>query len=216
MASIDIFLNPGRCFRHIKEKDDWWIPFFIVVIIVIGSYLLLFPATSRIMMERMASFGRNVDKSFIERLRYINSLSIFVVTFFFWLISALVLWGTTALFGGKINFLKSLDLIAYTSLIGALKSILKLIVVLIRGVGNINSLEALRLKTGLDLFLSVHNRRLAILVNSIDIFNIWIYTLIAFGISDIAGLSKKKSAIVSILTFVILIIVRILLPSRRG
>ncbi|HDI82436.1 MAG TPA: YIP1 family protein [candidate division WOR-3 bacterium] len=216
MPLIDAIVNPGRLFKHIKEKDDWWIPFLVVVVIAIIASLVNFPIFARFMSERMQEFGKTVDRELISRLRWINLISIFIASFFFLMLTSFVFWAISLGFKARWSFMKSLDLVAYASLVQSIQAILNIIWIYIRGPSNIMSFRDMSLKTGLDLFFNPTNRRLLSIVSHVNVFTIWFYTLLAFGVAEIAGLDRKKSAIVSVITFIVMLGIRYLLAARGG
>ena len=216
MFLIDAVVNPGRLFKHIKEKDDWWIPFLVVVIIGIIATLVNFPTIARLMGERMQEYGRDIDKAFISRLRWFNIISIFITSFFFLMLTSFLLWGISLGFKAKWGYMKALDLVAYASLVRSIQTILNMVWVYIRGPSNILSFSDMSLRTGLDLFLQPSNRRLLAIVNHINIFTIWFYVLLAYGAADLAGLDRRKSFIVSFLTFLVLLGLRLFLLTKGG
>lgn len=210
---LNIIIEPGKVFQHIKEKDDWWIPFIIVVVFALIVTWVSAPAIARLTAQMMAE--RGIERELPAAIGIIKYIFIPIGTLIGWLIIAVIIWTLSNLIGGNWNFIKALDLFAYSSIIGVIKQIITIIVLLMRGLQNIVTFKDLRIATGLDLFFHPENPKLYALVSGIDIFEIWIYTLVALGISEIAGVPKKKGAMVSIITFLVLLGFKVLL-ARKG
>ncbi len=210
---INIILEPGKVFEHIKEKDDWWIPFIVVVVFSLLVTWISAPAITRLTAEKMAEMG--ITRELPKGIGVIRYISIPVFTILGWLAMSLILWLFGSSFDGKWNYIKSLDLFAYSSVVIVIKQILNIIFLLIRGIPNITSFKDIGVATGLDLFIKTENPKLYALVSGIDIFQIWIFTLIAFGVAEITGISRKKGALVSILTFLVTLGFKILF-ARKG
>jgi hypothetical protein len=198
---VNIIIEPGKAFEHIKEKDDWWIPFIVVMIVTLIFLWVSSPAMSRITAQRMAEMGveREIPRV-AELMKYIFApIGAFVV----YLIISLIIWFLGNSFGADWNFVKALDLYIYSSIVQAIKSILNIMVLLIRGIPNIMTLKDLNVATGLNLLLSPENPKLYAIASGIEIFTIWQFVLMAYGISAITGISKKKAAWVCVITYLI-------------
>ena len=210
---LNIIIEPGKVFQHIKEKDDWWIPFIVVVVFALIVTWVSAPAIHRLTVQKMAEMG--VGRELPKGLGVIQYILIPIFTIIIWFSISFIFWMISNSLGSKWDYIKALDLFAYSTVVMVIKHIITLIVLLMRGLQNIVTFKDLRVATGLDLFFHPENPRLYALVSGIDIFEIWIYTLVAFGISEIAGISKKKSAIASIATFIVALGIKIL-TSRKG
>ncbi len=210
---INIIIEPGKVFQHIKEKDDWWIPFILIVVVAFIVTWVIASPTARIAAQKMAEMG--VDRELPAFLGLIRYIMIPVGTLIGWLVITVIFWMLSNAFGGDWNFIKALNLFAYASVVGVIKSIITVAVLLIRGLENITTFRDMGIDTGLTLFFHPESTRLYLLMGGIDIFQIWVYALLAFGMSELAGITRKKAAIVSIITFVITLGFRVLV-TREG
>ncbi len=210
---INIIIEPGKVFTHIKEKDDWWIPFILIVVVALLVTWISTPVIARITAQKLAEMG--IDRELPKGLGLLRYIIIPVGTLISWFLISVIFWMISNGFGGDWNFIKALDLYAYSSVVGVIKSIITVIVLMIRGSQNIISIRDLSVDTGLTLFFKPESTRLYVLASGIDIFQIWIYVLLAFGISELAGTSRKKASIVAIITFIITLAFKVLL-TREG
>jgi len=199
---INIIIEPGKAFEHIKEKDDWWIPFIGLVIVTLIFLWVSSPATSRIMMQKMAEMGgegREIPKA-AELIKYIVAP---IATLIGFLLISLILWFLGNSFGADWNYIKALDLYAYSSVIQIIRSILNTSLLLVRGIPNIMTFRDLSVATGLNLFFSPENPKLYAIVSGIEVFTIWQFILIAYGISEISGISKKKAITAAVILYIL-------------
>jgi hypothetical protein len=200
---INIIVEPIKAFKHIKEKDDWWIPFILLVVVTWIFLMLSGPALARITAQQMAEMG--VDREIPKFVEYIKYLGAPIGTLTMWLIMSVIIWFLGNSYGADWDFTKALDLYAYSSVVQVLRSILTTVILLIRGVPNIMTFKDLNVATGLNLLFSPENPRLYALLSGIEVFSIWQFILIAYGISEITGISKKKAAWVSVIVYLIML-----------
>lgn len=205
---INIIIEPGKAFEHIKEKDDWWIPFIGIVIVTIIFLWITGPAMTRIQAQQMAQMGidREIPRA-AELLKYILAPLAALIGFLF---VSLILWFLGNSFGGDWNYIKALDLYSYSSVIQIIRSILNTSLLLVRGTPNITTFRDLNVATGLNLFFSPENPKLYAFLSGIEVFSVWQFILIAYGISEITGISKKKAAIAAVILFIISIGINII------
>lgn len=209
---LNIFIEPGKVFSHIKEKDDWWIPFLVVIAVTLIYTYITTPAVTRLIGQRMAELG--VDRAPGGNFMFVRYIAGPIFVLMAWAVFSFIMWIAGSAVGGDWNFLKALDLYAYTSVVAAVKQVLSMVVIKLRGIENIMTFKDLHVSTGLDLFFTPQNPRLYAVLSSVDIFSIWMFTLIAFGVSDIAGISREKSIGVAVLTFIVSVGFSVLTAGR--
>ena len=198
---INIIVDPVKAFKHIKEKDDWWIPFVGLIIVTLLFLWVSSPALTRIMTQKMAEMG--VDKEIPEAVQYIKYVAAPIATLIGFLFVSLILWFLANVFGGDWDYIKALDLYAYSSVVQIIRSLLNIAILLVKGIPNITTARDLEVATGLNLILSPENPRLYALFSGIEVFSIWQFALIAYGVSEITGISKKKAAVISIILYIV-------------
>jgi hypothetical protein len=198
---INIIAEPVKAFMHIKEKDDWWIPFILIIIIAWIFLWITGPALARITAQQMAE--RGIDREIPKFVEYIKYLGAPIGTLATWLFMSVIIWFLSNSFGADWDYIKALNLYAYSGVVQAIRSVIIIIVLLLRGIPNIMTMKDLNVATGLNLLFSPENPKLYALASGIEVFNIWQFILIAYGISEITGISKKKAAWVSIITYLI-------------
>lgn len=198
---INIIFEPGKAFAHIKEKDDWWVPFILLVVV---TWIFLWtsgPALARITAQQMSEMG--VDREIPKFVEYIKYIGAPIGTLIMWLIMSVLIWFLGNSFEADWDYTKALDLYAYSFVVQALRSILTTVILLVRGIPNIMTFKDLTVATGLNLIFSPENPRLYALFSGIEVFTIWQFVLIAYGVSEITGISKKKAAWVSVIIYLV-------------
>lgn len=198
---INIIIEPGKTFQHIKEKDDWWIPFAGIVVVTLLFLWVSSPALTRIMTQKMAEMG--VDREIPKVAQYIKYVMAPIATLVGFLFVSLILWFLGNVSGADWNYIKALDLYAYSSVVQIIRSLLNTVILLVKGIPNIATARDMQVATGLNLIFNPENPKLYALVSGIEVFSIWQFALIAYGISEITGISKKKAAIASIVVYIL-------------
>jgi hypothetical protein len=198
---INIIIEPGKTFQHIKEKDDWWIPFAGVVIVTLLFLWVSSPALTRIMTQKMVEMG--VDREIPKVAQYIKYVMAPIATLIGFLFVSLILWFLGNISGADWDYIKALDLYAYSSVVQIIRSLLTTVLLLVKGIPNIATARDMELATGLNLIFRPENPKLYALASGIEVFSIWQFALIAYGISEITGVSKKKAAIASIVVYIL-------------
>jgi hypothetical protein len=198
---INIIAEPAKVFKHIKEKDDWWIPFILLVVVTWIFLWISGPALARITAQQLAEMG--VDREMPKFVEYIKYLGAPIGTLTMWLLMSVIIWFLGNSFGADWDFTKVLDLYAYSSVVQVIRTLLTTVILLIRGIPNIMTFKDLNVATGLNLLFSPENPRLYALLSGIEVFAIWQFLLIAYGVSEITGIPKKKAAWVSVITYLI-------------
>ncbi|MDA1475723.1 YIP1 family protein [Bacillus changyiensis] len=183
-----IITNPMKQFERIKERPTIWLPFMIVLVLLSLSIHL----ENSKMIELL-----NVD---VEAYRY---MILFFRTIFysviFFVIWALLLWLIAKIGNGKTNFSAMFSLSIYASFVVVIAKFILSIIFYLTG-----SLEV-RTLTSLNGYISVAQPIQSVL-GMIDIFYIWTFILIAFGLQKIAGVSKRVSWIGVAVLFALLLL----------
>ncbi|MDA7026286.1 YIP1 family protein [Bacillus sp. CLL-7-23] len=180
--------NPMKQFERIKERSTIWLPFIIVLILL--------------------SLSNHLEKSkFIELLNVDVDAYRYMILFFrtllysaiFFVIWALVMWLIAKIGEGKTNFSTMFSLSIYVSFVVVISKFILSIIFYLTG-----SLEMLSL-TSLNGYISV-DQPIQSVLGMIDIFYIWTFILIAFGLQKIAGVSKRVSWIGVAVLFALLLL----------
>jgi len=209
---LSVFVAPGKLFVDLEERASrWWLPLVILVLVVAAAAIavrLFIPPEVWIenIRNNIASSGVAANEEMLDMAmsRMQSPISILftglggaigqtAVSFLF----ALAFWAIFAIFGGKINFTKSVTVVTYTGLITALGIILVTVLSI--------SLQRLDIQTSLALlpFLEpdTYLYRLAV---QIDFFAIWRVLVMGLGFSVLGSVSRFKGYALVIIPWLIL------------
>lgn len=218
---IGIFTSPKEAFHDINKKPDWLIPFIILiaVVVVVQFVLMDIGVADQIakmeasdMPEAQLEMARNQMQG---PLKYAQFIVIPIMTLITWcVVSGIHLFFTNVVFGGETTFKKMFAVTSWSSLIGVVSTLLRMVMVMSKGTshGVTTSLAILMPTPGLTETPSILFKLLA----HLNIFTIWGLVLYAVGISAISRLDMNKSAAVVIINWLIWVLISIPLWSVFG
>jgi hypothetical protein len=178
---FNMFKAPSREFDKLNGNYSLKQPIIVIIILVVLS---TYAASVIITGESLGAAAQMVVFA-----AFFAAIAI-VVGF---LLSALILWGFSNIFGGKINFKQALSLQVLTAIIGILGGFVNTVIV---AVFNLNEAGTY---TGLGALVSQDEPIWAIL-SIVDVFSIWTAILIGMGLKVITTLSWGKIVVIVALT----------------
>ncbi len=197
---IGVFCYPGQTFEQVDRRPDWWMPLLIVTAAtLLFTYLTLpisLPEQMAKQEQKMAERGMNyqqIEKAMAmgEKLGKFFGLIGAVVGPGIWaLIASLFLWFVgSVLLGGKTTYRKIFSVYLYASLIGVLDMLIRLPLVLVK--------ESAEIQFNLTLFLpDEQSGTLAYMAaQSLGVFTIWHFVVLAIGFSVIYRFSIQKAGL---------------------
>ncbi len=201
-----VFYEPSKVFASLNKKNDWLLPFLIMVIIGFAVYYVTLPITSRDMkesitknMEKYRDYMtaeqfdetmKKIEEGFADPFKWYSPLIIIAMTFVtLIIISAISLVSGNFLFGGKSNFWIIMGVVAFAGLIGLLGDVARSLLILAKG--------EMAVYTGLGLLKPVDDASfLFYLFRQIDAFTIWRIVATAIGLGVIYNMKPRKFAYV--------------------
>ncbi|MBN1550809.1 YIP1 family protein [bacterium] len=216
-----IFTSPKETFQDINNKPNWLVPFLVLIAVVIVVQFMLLDIgladqLARLEAREMPEAQMEIARTQMQGpLKYIQFAVIPIMTLLTWcIVSGIHLFFTNVVFGGETTFKKMFAVISWSSLIGIISTVLRMIMVMSKGTsyGVTTSLAILMPTPGLGETPSILFRLLA----HLDIFAIWGLVLFAIGISKISKLDINKSASVVIINWLIWVMISVPLWSVFG
>jgi hypothetical protein len=222
-SAFGMFFSPGNSFRKVKEKATWIAPLVIVVVVlvavtVVGVSKMNYADVKARSEQAMRDRGMNEDQ-IQQRLaasdkimnnpaaKYaLPAVLVVIGTAAGMFIVALILMLLVPLLGGtNANFMLGLAVVAHAAMVRVLGSIVRLILVLLRGIE----------QTSTSLSLAVPNARGFLLhfLSRVDIFTIWEIILIAMGLKIVYDLKDNRSYVYLFGIWFIYIVLASLLPG---
>lgn len=206
---VDTFVAPSKTFRDINRSASWWLPFLIIVIV---SYAFVFVVDKKVGFEKVTENQVRMSPKRADQLdqlpadqrerqialgakitRYI-SYATPVISLIIFVILALVLWGSYSFgAGAQVTFSKSLAVVVYANLVGAIKALLAIIAILAGASTDTFNMQN-PAATNLGFLIDpIQHKVLYALGSSIDIVNFWVLALIAIGFTCVAKVKKGTS-----------------------
>ena len=198
---LNIILSPSKVFREIDERPTWLMPF---VIVSIGTALLTW--LNLPLIEKIAFSAIPPDEVAQEQMRGIYTIGQTVGIFLTpasvlinWLFSSILLWAIAHLFNEQPFFKKIFSLVSHCSIIGFIGIFLSWIILHLRGIDTISSLEDLDVSLGVTLLFSRGDLSIPIrtLLSHLNVFSIWYWIVMGLGLSIIFSFSRKRAMIVT-------------------
>jgi hypothetical protein len=194
MNTINIFLSPRRYFTNLKEKREWLLPLFIVLI---SALLVSFVSRKFLTFEEIAERmrERGLGEEQIDRVKsfyhspmslIVSSFSVIFTTVIFILLFSLILNLSLPLFGQEGNFGLTFSLVANSFLISALGNIIRIILMFLK--------RSPSVVTNLSLLLPATLKKTLLFsfFSHLDIFLIWQIALLGFGLNLTYELKGKQ------------------------
>lgn len=198
---LSVFASPRSLYEDIRERSRWWLPFIIVSVVVAGSAVIqLIPALSRIggiegMLEQARAVRPDLDEDFAVTMFYVSpGIVRLILQALVLLLSGLVFWALFAIFGGEINFKKSMAVISYSGLILALGALVTSLIQLAVNSTLVNA------SFGFLPFLDPRTYIFRVIFMT-DFFAIWHVAIMGFGFSIVTRKSKLTSYLIVVIAW---------------
>jgi hypothetical protein len=222
-TAFSMFFSPGAAFRKVKENATWIAPMVIVVLVLlavtmVGVSKMNYADVKARSEQAMRDRGMNEDQ-IQQRLAASDKIMNNPVTKYAlpavlvvigaavgMVIVALILMLLVPLLGGTNgNFVLGLAVVAHAAMVRVIGSIVRLILVLLRGIEH----------TSTSLALAVPNARGFLLhfLSRVDIFTIWEIILIAMGLKIVYDLKDNRSYVYLFSIWLIYIVLASFLPG---
>ncbi len=193
MNLVNIFFSPQKYFLVLKEKPIWLPP---LIIVLVCALIQTFVATRYFQFEEIAERmrERGAPEEQIERVKrfyespkaiILSLTSVVFTTLLFTFLFSLILNLALPLLGTEGVFLKTFSLVIGASLVSALGSLLRALLIFIK--------KSPFVATNLSLLLPGAKKGfLFSLLAQLDIFTIWKIILLGLGLTIIYDLKGKK------------------------
>lgn len=223
-----VFFEPKKAFTDIARRPHWWAPFLISSLF---GLLFAYSMDTRVGWEtglrtaiEMSPAAQNLTLQQIDQavrlqatvIRYATYASP-VVTLLFVFISAVVLmFLSDIILGAGIGLKRMMGIVAYGTLPNAIYSVLAVLVMYLKPPEEYNLANPVAFNLG--AFLPTDTPLwLTTLGTSVDLFTIWIITLLAIGISASSRkMSTSKAFVMVLVPMLILVMLRVGAAALQG
>lgn len=184
---LDLFRRPSQVFQGLKEKPDFLLPTFLIILISFFSFYQS-RYSQELMMKQFPALPHS-DLWASPSLLGIGSTTF--IGLLLWLLKSLLHYGMAILFGGEGNFKTILSIIGYTYLPIMLQSLFSALTICFLG-------TPIALGAGLLIPVSEQLFTLkGLILSSINIFDLGMVLLLSIGLSIGMNLSKKRAFFIS-------------------
>jgi hypothetical protein len=213
---VNTFIAPSKTFADIRRNASWWVPwlisavftliFAIVAVQKIDMGRFVQEQTDRSpsaqkRMERLTPEQRAQGMALQATITKVGFYAAPVFTLLFGLIVAAVLMFVyNFMLGAEVPFARALAIVFYSGLPGILATILLIVSFLASSDPSTIDITRNPMPTNLGFFMDPEgNKVLYGLASAIDVFRIWLVTLLGLGFS-VASSNRKPSVGTSIIT----------------
>ena len=219
-ASIgDIFVDPKKVFNRIDNGLEWWKPFILVAVIVIIIVWAQSPVTLHVTSLNERGLSEEQLQNTLDGMEKLQILQYIIAPIWILITSLLiaaVINITANLMSGRSNYRKALSLSLFVGLITMVEQIISVVVVRMRGIENIQSTEDAQISLSLAPLFPDASKLMTSFLESLSIFRIWYYIVMALGIAAIYRINVKKSAVPVVILWIIYFLVIYLFSLLRG
>ena len=207
-AVMDLFrvlFEPTAVFDRVRERPRFLMPAIGLSIIVVIITYFLTPYTQAPMATRTAQIAQQNPDAAAQAAKFQSIGLVFapIGVFIGLLIAAGLLWLLVMLLaGGDAKFTTLLSVAAYTALPSILLQVAALLVLKMKGVEAVSSMEDLRPPLGLNLLAPNTTGFTGAMLAGINPFTIWGMVLTAIGIQVTHKTSKGSAYTVAIVAMV--------------
>lgn len=189
-----MFFSPGLQFDRMRERPTIWLPLIIVTLLGVIAGVIVAMGMNDAVLEDIGLSGEDAQAAqmFTVIFAGIGGLIGLPVSF---LIFSLILLAITKIAGSEATFKQLLSLNIFTGIVTIVGQLVNALINLSLGSDPVNMV------TGLNSFVGAEGA-LGGFLNTIEVFSIWAYVLIAMGLHKVAQLSKPTSIIITIVFFV--------------
>ena len=200
--TVSVFYAPVATFQGLARSSswaDWAVPILVAVIIsvVLGPLMLPYLDLETGIRAQMEAQGRSAEQIeqvvdgqiwFTEKFWIPLVVGGYVISLAF---LALIYWGGTTIFGGRIRFGTTLAVMGYAWMVKTLEGILRLAVLWDREPVRVDRLDLVLMSSPASLMpIEQADTPMFTLARALNIFTIWCLALTAIGLSETGRLSR--------------------------
>ncbi len=195
-----MIFQPGDQFERMREKPVIWLP--LIILSIVGALVGVLAALNVDYSTVPGMEGMPADQ--IEMTKMFGIIFGGIGAFFGTPIGLLVfggiLFGITKIAKSPVSFKQMFSLIIFTSFISTIGQLLNQLIIYAIGSDPYVMLTSLNSFVGADGVLGA-------ILGAIEVFNIWYYILLGFGLIKVAQISKPAAYTITAIFFILGIIV---------
>ncbi len=213
-AVLDVFRvlwDPNAVFTRVGEKPRFWLPFLVLALVQIAIAVVMMPysrvATEAAVVQAMQARGATGPAPNVGMFQWIGIIFQPLGLGLIILIATAVLWMSTSLFGGEGKFSRLISVATYSSTWFILQAIVGLIVIILKGKENIQTVEDLQPALGLDLLAPSTKGFVGYLLKGVTPFSLLMYWTVGTGVAVTHKLEMSTGRKIALAAFLVMLLV---------
>lgn len=211
-AVMDLFrvlYEPGAVFERIREKPKFLMPFLGLAVLLAVCILLLMPYQQAAMASKMAEItqANPAAAANMQKFAFVGVIVGPIIFAIVLVISATILWVVASIFGGEGKWGTLLSVTTYASITGILLQFVTLLVLMVKGVGQVTSPDDMKAPLGLNLLDPGATGFMGAFLGGVNLFAVWGVILTAIGIQVTHKTSKGTAYTIAIISGLVLLLV---------
>lgn len=206
---VRVLYEPDAVFRRVAEKPRFLIPFLALAAAILVISLTMKPFFAAAIQEGLNQAASRLTPEQAARMPNASTQATILVVvsplnvLFILLIGALLLWVTVSLTGGEAKFGTLLSVLTYAFVTYVLYATISSIVLHLRGVESVTSMDDMRAQLGLDLLAPNAGRFTGTFLSGFNPFSVWGVWMTGIGIALTARTSKTAGYVATGIAYVI-------------
>jgi hypothetical protein len=215
---FEVLHSPEIAFQHEFPGPSYLVPLCILGLMGICISALQSPVQMEWMRFQLEAVGMPAEqmRSRLEMLSRSNVMAVLltpVLLFLRWLLLALMLWLTAAVFLDTLTYRKVLTIVAFSYLPILGRDAVSCLVLLLRSEDALRHGDGMIVALGLNLLFPAMPLPWSALAGNVNIFEVWFVTLLVVGISKAAPARPSRALAIVVPTWLIAVVLQAALAT---
>jgi Yip1 domain len=210
---LQVLHSPETAFVNELSGPSYLVPLCILGLLGIGISVLQSPIQMEWIRFQLEAAGTPAGQIRTSLDMMNKSVAVtFLLTpallFLRWLLLALMIWLTAAVFLDALTYKKALTIVAYSYLPILARDAVTCVMLLMRSDAALRHADGMTVALGLDLLFPSMPLPWSALAGSINLFEIWFVTLLVVGISKTARTTTRRALGIVLPTWIIAVVLQ--------
>jgi hypothetical protein len=210
---LQVLHSPETAFVNEFSGPIFLVPLCILGLLGIGISVLQSPIQMewiRFQLEAAGTPAGQIRSSLdmMNKSVTVTSLLTPALLFLRWLLLALMIWLTAAVFLDALTYKKALTIVAYSYLPILARDAVTCVVLLMRSDAALRNADGMTVALGLNLLFPSMQLPWSAIIGSINLFEIWFVTLLVVGISKAARATPLRALGIVLPTWIIAVVLQ--------
>jgi hypothetical protein len=210
---LQVLHSPETAFANELSGPSYLVPLCILGLLGIGISVLQSPIQMEWIRFQLEAAGTPAGQIRTSLDMMNKSVAVtFLLTpallFLRWLLLALMIWLTAAVFLDALTYKKALTIVAYSYLPILARDAVTCVMLLMRSDAALRHADGMTIALGLNLLFPSMQLPWSALTGSINLFEIWFVTLLVVGISKTARTTPRRALGIVLPTWIIAVVLQ--------